>query len=133
VLRGKDDRDQNLVIAREYVAKSLRARATDLVNLDLGPWTDLEIMRANLREIHQERFTEIDRRLLRAIDSEGFVSVHHRNGVEQSHRAGRLAALGHMGLAAEVGNGRWRLSDDLERPFAQWAGAATSLPPSIMR
>jgi len=115
LIRGKDDRGQNLVIAREYIAKGLRARATDIVNLDLGPRTDLEIMRANLREIAQERFTGIDRRLLRGIDGEGLVSAHHRDGVEQSLRAGRLATLGRMGLALEAGNGRWRLSDDLEQ------------------
>jgi type IV secretory pathway VirD2 relaxase len=115
LVRGKDSRGQNLVIAREYIAKGLRARATDIVNLDLGPRTDLEIMRANVREIAQERFTGIDRRLLRAVDSEGLVSAHHRDGVEQSLRAGRLATLSRMDLAADVGNGRWRLSDDLEQ------------------
>jgi type IV secretory pathway VirD2 relaxase len=115
LLRGKDERDKNLIIAREYIAKGLRARATDIVNLDLGPRTDLEILRANRREIAQERFTGIDRRLLRAVDGNGLVSPHHRDGVEQSLRAARLATLGRMGLAAEVGNGRWRLSDELEQ------------------
>lgn len=115
LLRGKDDRGQNLVIAREYIAKGLRARAADIVNLDLGPRSDLEIMRANVREITQERFTGIDRRLLRSIDSDRLVSAHHGDSVEQSLRAGRLATLARMGLAADVGNGRWRLSDDLER------------------
>jgi type IV secretory pathway VirD2 relaxase len=115
LLRGKDDRDKNLIIAREYIAKGLRARATDIVNLDLGARSDLEIMRANLREIAQERFTGIDRRLLRTIDDDGLVSAHHRDGVEQSLRAGRLATLGRMGLAGEVGDGRWQLSGDLEQ------------------
>jgi type IV secretory pathway VirD2 relaxase len=115
LVRGKDDQDKNLVIAREYIAKGLRARATDIVNLDLGPRTDLEIARANIREIAQERFTGIDRRLLRTVDGDRLVSAHHRDSVEQSLRAGRLATLGRMGLAAEVGNGRWRLSDDLEQ------------------
>jgi type IV secretory pathway VirD2 relaxase len=115
LLRGKDERGQNLVIAREYIAKGLRGRATDIVNLDLGPRTDLEITRANIREIAQDRFTGIDRRLLRTVDGDGLVSAHHRDSVEQGLRAGRLATLGRMGLAAEVGNGRWRLSDDLEQ------------------
>jgi len=115
LLRGKDDQDKNLIIAREYIAKGLRTRATDIVNLDLGPRTELEIMRTSLREIAQERFTGIDRRLLRAIDGDGLVSAHHRDGVEQSLRAGRLATLGRMGLADEVGNGRWRLSNDLQQ------------------
>jgi type IV secretory pathway VirD2 relaxase len=115
LLRGKDDRDQNLVIAREYIGSGLRGRATDIVNLDLGPRTDLEIMRANVREIAQERFTGIDRRLLRAIDGDGLVFAHHHDSVEQSLRAGRLATLDRMGLVINVGNGRWRLSGEFEQ------------------
>jgi type IV secretory pathway VirD2 relaxase len=111
---GKDDRGQDLIIAREYITKGLRQRATDLVNLDLGPRTDLEIMRANLREIEQERFTGIDRRLLRSVDADGLVSPHNLDSIEQSLRAGRLATLGRMGLAVEERKGRWRLSDQLE-------------------
>jgi type IV secretory pathway VirD2 relaxase len=114
LVRGKDDQGKDLIIAREYITKGLRQRAIDLVNLDLGPRTDREIMRSNLREIGQERFTDIDRRLLRAIDAEGLVSPSHRDGVEQSLRAGRLATLGRMGLADEEQRGRWRLSENLE-------------------
>ena len=46
-------------------------------------------MRANLRDICQERFTGIDRRLLRSIDADGLVSPHHLDSIEQSLRAGR--------------------------------------------
>src|SRR6185503_9683703 len=114
VVRGKDDQGKDLIIAREYITKGLRQRAVDLVNLDLGPRTDREIMRSNLREIGQERFTGIDLRLLRAIDGEGLVGPTHRDNVEQSLRAGRLATLGRMGLANEEQRGRWRLAENLE-------------------
>ncbi|HEX5259621.1 MAG TPA: relaxase/mobilization nuclease RlxS [Sphingomicrobium sp.] len=114
LVRGKDDQGKDLIIAREYITKGLRQRAVDLVNLDLGPRTNREIMRGNLREISQERFTRIDRRLLRAIDAEGLVSPSHRDAIEQSLRAGRLATLGRMGLADEEQRGRWRLAENLE-------------------
>lgn len=114
LVRGRDDQGKDLIIAREYIAKGLRQRAVDLVNLDLGPRTELEIMRSNLREISQERFTGIDRRLLRAVDRDGLVLPRHRNGVEQSLRAGRLATLVRMGLADEEQRGRWRLAESLE-------------------
>lgn len=114
LVRGKDDAGRDLIIAREYISKGLRQRAVDLVNLDLGPRTQAEIMRANLREIAQERFTGIDRRLLRAVDADGLVSPRHSDSIEQSLRAGRLATLGRMGLAVEERKGRWRLSDALE-------------------
>jgi type IV secretory pathway VirD2 relaxase len=114
LVRGKDDQGKDLIIAREYITKGLRQRAVDLVNLDLGPRADREIMRSNLREISQERFTGIDQRLLRAVDEQGLVSPRHRDGVEQSLRAGRLATLGRMGLADEEQRGRWRLAENLE-------------------
>src|SRR3546814_15211843 len=37
VLRGIDDRGDNLIIAREYISHGLRERASELVTLDLGP------------------------------------------------------------------------------------------------
>lgn len=114
LVRGKDDRGRDLIIAREYITKGLRQRAVDLVNLDLGPRTDLEILRANLREIDKERFTGIDGRLIRSMDADGLVSPNHLDGIEQSLRAGRLATLNRMGLAVEDRKGRWRLSEDLE-------------------
>jgi len=114
LVRGKDERGKDLIVAREYITQGLRTRAAELVNLDLGPRTDREIMRSNMREVGQERFTGIDRRLLRAVDEQGIVSPDHRDGVEQSLRAGRLATLARMGLAEEERRGRWRMSADLE-------------------
>jgi type IV secretory pathway VirD2 relaxase len=114
LVRGKDELGKDLIIAREYITHGLRQRAAELVNLDLGPRTDRDIMQSNLREIGQERFTGIDRRLLRAVDQQGLVSPYHRDGIEQSLRAGRLATLARMGLANEERRGRWRLDRNLE-------------------
>lgn len=114
LVRGTDEHGQNLVIAREYISQGLRERAIELVTLDLGPRTDREIARADRREIAAERFTAIDRRLLRAIDGEGLVAPHHRDPHEQSLRAGRIGTLARMGLAAKARRMRWRLDPDLE-------------------
>src|SRR5260221_4787500 len=37
VLRGRDDRDKDLIIAREYLTQGMRERAAEIVRLDLGP------------------------------------------------------------------------------------------------
>jgi len=37
VLRGKDDKGDDLIIAREYIAHGMRERAAEIVSLDLGP------------------------------------------------------------------------------------------------
>src|SRR3546814_937671 len=84
MLRGVDDRRKNLIIAREYMSHGLRERAAAIVNLDLGPRTDREIMRARLNEVEQERLTGIDRRLIASADERGLVRPAHREGVDRS-------------------------------------------------
>ncbi|MDX8522060.1 relaxase/mobilization nuclease RlxS [Mesorhizobium dulcispinae] len=114
ILRGKDHRGENLVIARDYISSGLRERAAELVSLDLGPRTDREIEQRLRQEMEQERFTSIDRQLLRMRDSDGFVSLDGRDAFRQTLHQGRLRKLERMGLAAEIGSGRWRLDDELE-------------------
>lgn len=114
LVRGKDERGADLVIARNYLSHGLRARAQELVELDLGPRTEREIQRAQAREVEQERFTNIDRSLLRAMDGDRMVSPAHPDGVEQAARAGRLQMLGKLGLATPGRRGTWRLDSELE-------------------
>ncbi|WP_192180385.1 relaxase/mobilization nuclease RlxS [Mesorhizobium amorphae] len=114
IVRGKDDRGDNLVIAPEYIASGLRERAAELVSLDLGPRTDREIEQRLRQEIEQERFTSIDRQLLRMRDIEGLVSPDGHDPFRHTLHQGRLRKLQRMGLAEEFGSGRWRLDDELE-------------------
>ncbi|MGE4060972.1 MAG: relaxase/mobilization nuclease RlxS [Sphingomonadales bacterium] len=114
ILRGKDDRGRDLVIAREYITKGLRERAAELVTLDLGPRSDLEIENRLRNEVEQERLTSIDRRLLRDRDGEGLVWSTDRDAFQQTVRVGRLQKLKHLGLAEEVRPGEWRLAGDIE-------------------
>jgi type IV secretory pathway VirD2 relaxase len=115
VLRGRDDLGQDLVIARDYIAHGMRERASEIVTLDLGPRTDLEIDDRFARQVAQERFTDLDRALRRAATPEGDVSLADaKSGVAHHHWAGRLQSLSRMGLADETSPGRWHLSPDLE-------------------
>ncbi|MER8804453.1 relaxase/mobilization nuclease RlxS [Mesorhizobium sp. M0998] len=114
IVRGKDDRDENLVIARDYISSGIRERAAELVSLDLGPRTDREIEQRLRQEMERERFTSIDRQLLRMRDHEGHVSPASRDTFRQTLHQGRLRKLERMGLAEEVGSGRWRLDGELE-------------------
>lgn len=115
ILRGKDDLGRDLVIAREYITKGLRERAAELVTLDLGPRSDLEIENRLRNEVEQERLTSIDWRLLRDRDGGGLVWSADKDAFQQTLRAGRLQKLKHLGLAEEVRPGEWRLADDLEQ------------------
>lgn len=114
IVRGVDERGKDLVIAPDYLTRGLRERVAALVNLDLGPRTDIEIQRSREAEIGQERFTGTDRSLLRSADERGLISSAHRDPLEQSLRAGRLQTLARMQLAREVSRGIWALDSDLE-------------------
>jgi len=114
MLRGIDDTGQNLIIAREYISHGIRERAAELVTLDLGPRTDQEIEARLRHDIGEERMTAIDRRLMRSMDADRLVTSADRDAFQQSLRAGRLQKLSSMGLAENVGGGRWQLADDLE-------------------
>ncbi|MET3472075.1 type IV secretory pathway VirD2 relaxase [Novosphingobium sp. 1529] len=114
VVRGVDDQGKNLVIARDYISQGIAGRAAEIVSRDLGPRIEQEIVTANAREVTQERFTRIDRRLLRDVDEQGLASAWHADPTEQALRAARLGTLHAMGLAEKEGKGRYRLNDDLE-------------------
>ncbi|PTD27479.1 relaxase/mobilization nuclease RlxS [Sphingomonas fennica] len=114
MLRGIDDTGQNLIIAREYIAHGIRERAAELVTLDLGPRTDQEIEARLRHDIGEERLTAIDRRLARSMDADRLVISADRDPFQQSLRAGRLQKLASLGLAENVGAGRWLLAEDLE-------------------
>ena len=119
VVRGVNDRGENLLIAREYISLGSRQRAIEIVNLDLGPRTDLEIEERLRSDTGAERLTAIDRRLIRDMDTARLVSASDGDPFQQSLRVGRLQKLGRMGLASHVGNGTWRLEPDLANTLRQ--------------
>lgn len=113
VLRGKNDRGDDLIIAREYVSHGIRERAIDIVNLDLGPRTDLEIEERLRSDVTEERLTAIDRRLIRDMEAGRLVSASDADPFQQSLRVGRLQKLARMNLAAHLGGDSWRLEPGL--------------------
>jgi len=114
MVRGVDDRGANLIIAREYISHGLRERAAELASIDLGPRTDREIEDRLRHDVAQERLTAIDRQLRRRMDPDRVVTAASNHPFQQSVQAGRLRTLGAMGLAEDLGQGRWRLADDVE-------------------
>ena len=114
VLRGRDELGQDLVIARDYIAHGMRERAAEIVSLDLGPRSDLEIEDRFARQVAQERLTDLDRLLRRAASPDGDVLLAHATGVAHHHWAGRLQTLSRLGLAEEAMPGRWTLAADME-------------------
>lgn len=113
IVRGKDERGQDLIIARDYISHGLRERACELVDLDLGPRSD-DVIEQRLRaEVGQERLTSIDRSLIRDAEDNVLASTASRGAFDQSIRMGRLKVLERLGLASQAGAAHWRLAPDL--------------------
>lgn len=113
LVRGKDDRGKDLIIAREYITGGIRERASELVDLDLGPRSVDAIQQKLRSEIEQERLTSIDRILLREAETQTLVTSAARSAFDQTLRAGRLRKLERLGLAEQVGAAHWRLAPDM--------------------
>ena len=116
VVRGKDDQGKDLVIARDYIAHGIRARASELITRELGPESELELLRKLENEVGAERFTRLDRAILRDV-SEGTLRLAvkpERNPSLYAMRMGRLRTLERMGLAQETAPGVWQVIPEME-------------------
>lgn len=114
VVRGKDHRGQDLVIARDYLTTGIRERACELVDLDLGPRSPIEVEAGLRAEVDRERLTSLDRALLRDAGDDHIVALGQGSAFDQALRAGRLAKLRQMGLAEPIGGGRWWLAEGID-------------------
>ncbi len=116
VIRGRNRDGRELVMARDYIAYGIRARAQALVTLELGPETEIERLRKLTKEVDQERLTRLDRKIVgRAVDGILTVTAAHASDPQQhSLQIGRLQMLGRLGLASELQPGVWRLDPALE-------------------
>ena len=116
VIRGRDQRGRELVMARDYIAYGIRARAQALITLELGPETEIERLRKLTKEVEQERLTRLDRKIVgRAVDGiHAVTAAHASDPQQQSLQTGRLQTLERLGLATELQPGVWRLDPKLE-------------------
>ncbi|PHR19447.1 MAG: conjugal transfer protein TraI [Sphingopyxis sp.] len=119
LLRGVDDRGKDLIIARDYLSNGMRERLSELVTLDLGPRSDLEIDQRLRHDVGEERLTSIDHRLIREMDEERVVTATVRDPLQQSLRVRRLQKLKSLGLAEPIGKGRWQLEKGFKNTLRQ--------------
>ena len=116
VLRGRADNGQDLVISPEYMSHGMRERAAELATEWLGPRTEREIADTLQREIHQERFTTLDRTLIRMAGNTGLLDGSGLRGdvAYQRALAARVQHLASMGLVHSTEAGQWRLDDQMQ-------------------
>ncbi|PBB17371.1 VirD2 family relaxase/mobilization nuclease [Mesorhizobium sp. WSM4313] len=123
ILRGRADDGQDLVISRDYISRGMRDRASELVTQELGPRSDLEIRRHVERQVEAERWTGLDRQLLRDAGEDGIIDLAPRADRQPDEfiapKIGRLHRLETLGLAEQLGPGQWIVSGRAEATLRQ--------------
>ena len=114
VVRGKDQMGRDLIIARDYLTGGLRERASAIVTNELGPRRDLEIARAQERDVTAGRLTRLDAKIERLARDGDLTPPEGLEKLSRFERAliqRRLEHLRGMGLASARGDGAFALEE----------------------
>ena len=118
IVRGVRDDGQDLVISRDYIKEGMRDRARELITQELGPRTDLDIRRTLESQIETERWTQLDRQLVRDAGKSGIIDLAPRadRQPDEFHalKVGRLRTLEILGVAGQVGHSQWFIRPEAE-------------------
>lgn len=136
-VRGVDDRGRALEVSPDYISQGSRIRAQELATKELGYRTERDVAEAMERQVTQQRFTDIDRTLLKMGNEQGAPGVDtallkaaassqsreidYAGGPPDNERARaarlaqieRLAYLEQHGLAKRTGEMKWYVSPEL--------------------
>jgi type IV secretory pathway VirD2 relaxase len=120
LLRGITDDGKTLNIAGDYIAYGIRERASEIVTLELGRQTELEVTKQLEREVDADRFTGLDRMLIAEQQGREFSDLRPDQDMRDTFRQNRALLierarkLERMGLATEIEIGRWIVSPKAE-------------------
>jgi type IV secretory pathway VirD2 relaxase len=123
VLRGKDERGQDLVLSKDTIKTGLRTVAQDLATEELGLRTGEEILASREKTLENAYMTEVDRGLLFRAKSgpNGARTLTLPNKSGSGDRAEklrqdreRLKVLAGFGLAREIRGNIWQIADNAE-------------------
>ena len=118
VIRGVRDNGKDLVIPRQYISQTLRQRAQDLVEMELGPVTQIEGRVRVAHQINAQRFTGIDKSISDALNKG---ELNFRGPAPKGRvwyrqlQVKRLQKLSQMGLAEKLTTGRWKVEPDFDQ------------------
>jgi len=133
-LRGVDEQGKPLVLDRDYISHGIRHILQQEATVRLGVRQVREVEQSIERHITEERFTFLDKELLRqqGLHPQHLVELKTLGqcGPESTgtwqvkvrlNHLKRLVFLQSKGLAHEVATGVWKLSDDLEQRLRELA------------
>lgn len=125
IVRGVLDDGRILNIAGDYIAHGVRHRAQELVTLELGPQTEIELRQKLANEVGAERWTRLDKMLVAEQRDQGVIDLRPGEGASYLVRdnraalAGRIRTLERYGLASEIEPGQWQVRDRAEQTMRE--------------
>ncbi|WP_224815968.1 DUF3363 domain-containing protein [Hasllibacter sp. MH4015] len=121
LVRGITDDGKILNIAGDYIAHGIRERASEVVTLELGRQTDLQVTDQLRREVHSERFTRLDRMLMaEQRTNSAFADLRPDKDTLETMKRNRALLIGRaqylekLGLALKIDAGVWHLRENAE-------------------
>lgn len=114
VIRGGNARNGELLIDRKYITHGFRARAQELVTLELGQRRLREMAAARSNDAEREALTAIDHDIARSLTDGRYTPESERGGLSRFDGAvvkRRLRFLKTLDLAARHENGSWAMQD----------------------
>jgi type IV secretory pathway VirD2 relaxase len=125
IVRGVLDDGRILNIAGDYIAHGIRHRAQELVTLELGPQTELDVADKLRQEVEAERLTRLDRMLIAEQQGHGVIDLRPDASDSYTVRSNRhllidrAKRLERYGLATELEPGQWALREDAENTLRE--------------
>ena len=120
LVRGVREDGRMLEIEREYLKHGIRELSEKLIERELGPRLEREVLLARERVIEREQWTEIDRALKRlagldrVVSYEDFEARSEGARVRAEQEIERLQYLEKLGLARRIDERSWELSPEHE-------------------
>ena len=120
IVRGVLDGGGILNIAGDFIAHGIRYRASEMVTLELGHQSEIELQSKLKTEVEAERWTRLDKMLATEQRERGIVDLMPGGGTTYAFRenrglmVGRVKFLERYGLSSEVETGQWVISDRAE-------------------
>jgi type IV secretory pathway VirD2 relaxase len=120
LVRGVTEDGKTLNIAGDYIAYGIRERASEIVTLELGRQSELEVTKQLEREVDADRFTGLDRMLIAEQQGREFSDLRPDQDMRDTARQNRALLierarkLARMGLATEIETGKWIVSPKAE-------------------
>ena len=124
VIRGVSDRGEVLRIERDYISNGIRNRAREIVTMELGHRTEIEISEGINKSIQSERITEIDHHIERNKTVHGHVDYNDFSSSENSLFSAkiiekRLQYLKEIGLSNQTKDGDWFVANNFKNELKE--------------